>query len=96
MLRIIKDQFAKFNIFSNHQPVKDEKQGIIGDPIEILPVELVLKVFSYLNLATLGSICCVSKQWKQLANDPKLWKVAIYREIAFGNDKWAGPIHRHR
>jgi len=59
------------------------------DPIEILPDELVLKVFSHLNLATLGTICCVSKQWKQLANDPILWKIVIYREIAFGNDKWA-------
>ena len=59
------------------------------DPIEIFPDELVLKVFSHLNLATLGTICCVSKQWKRLANDPILWKTAIYREIAFGNDKWA-------
>lgn len=59
------------------------------DPIEILPDELVLKVFSHLNLASLGTICCVSKAWKRLANDPILWKIFIYREIAFGNDKWA-------
>ena len=59
------------------------------DPIEIFPAELVLEVFSHLNLATLGTICCVSKAWKQLANEPILWKIAIYREIAFGNDKWA-------
>jgi len=59
------------------------------DPIEILPDKLVLEVFSHLNLATLGTICCVSKQWKRLANEPILWKIAIYREIAFGNDKWA-------
>ena len=66
----------------------------IQDPIAILPDELVLKIFSYLNLATLGTIYCVSKAWKQLANEPivnepNLWKTAIYREIAFGNDKWA-------
>jgi hypothetical protein len=59
------------------------------DPIEIFPYELVLEFFSRLNLATLGTICCVSKAWKRLANDPILWKTAIYREIAFGNDKWA-------
>lgn len=61
------------------------------DSIEILPDELVLEVFSHLNLATLGTICCVNKAWKRLANEPKpmLWKIAIYREIAFGNDKWA-------
>jgi len=57
--------------------------------IDILPDELILEVFSHLNLATLGTICCVSKQWKRLANEPILWKIAIYREIAFGNDKWA-------
>ena len=66
----------------------------IQDPIAILPDELVLKIFSYLNLATLGTIYCVSKAWKQLANEPivnepNLWKTGIYREIAFGNDKWA-------
>jgi len=59
------------------------------DPAEKIPNELVLKIFPYLNLATLGPICCVSKQWKQLAKDPILWKTVIYREIAFGNDKWA-------
>lgn len=59
------------------------------DPIEILPYELVLEVFSHLNLATLGTICCVNKTWNRLANTPILWKIAIYREIAFGNDKWA-------
>jgi len=59
------------------------------DPIEIFPAELVLEVFSHLNLATLGTICLVSKAWKRLANEPILWKIAIYREIAFGNDKWA-------
>lgn len=59
------------------------------DPIEIFPDEVVLQAFSHLNLATLGTICCVSKAWKRLANEPILWKSAIYREIAFGNDKWA-------
>ena len=59
------------------------------DPLEILTDELVLKVFSHLNLATLGTICCVSKAWKRLANEPILWKIAIYTEIAFGNNKWA-------
>jgi len=54
-----------------------------------IPDELVLEIFSHLNLVTLGTICCVSKEWKRLANDPILRKSAIYREIAFGNDKWA-------
>jgi len=62
---------------------------IIQDPIEILYDELVLEVFSHLNLATLGTICYISKAWKRLVNEPILWKIAIHREIAFGNNKWA-------
>jgi hypothetical protein len=58
------------------------------DFLEILPKELVVEVFSHLNLATLGTICCVNKAWKRLVNESILWKMAIYKEIAFGNDKW--------
>ena len=31
----------------------------------------------------------VSKKWKRLASEPVLWKNAVYKELAFGNDKWA-------
>ncbi|CUI16187.1 hypothetical protein PNK_0559 [Candidatus Protochlamydia naegleriophila] len=64
----------------------DEKKQ---DLIKAIPDELVLEVFSHLNLATLSTICCVSKQWKQLASQPIVWKIAMYNEIAFGNSKWA-------
>ncbi len=59
------------------------------DPANILPDELVLEVFSRLTLATLGAICSISKEWERLASDPILLKKTIYREIAFGNAKWA-------
>nr|MBA3284602.1 F-box protein [Nitrosopumilus sp.] len=49
------------------------------DSIEILPDDLVMEIFSHTNFATLGTICCVIKQWKQLANEPIIWKIAIYR-----------------
>ena len=58
------------------------------DPTEILPREVVLEIFS-LNFFTLGAICCVCKHWKQLVDTNDLWKIALYRDIAFGNDKWA-------
>jgi F-box-like len=56
-----------------------------------LPYELVLKIFSHLNLniATLRTICDVSEEWNRLASKPIPWKTAIYKELAFGNDKWA-------
>lgn len=59
------------------------------DPTDVIIIDLALFIFHQLNLVTLGTICCVSKKWYQLANDPLLWKKGIYREIAFGNDKWA-------
>jgi hypothetical protein len=55
----------------------------------ILPEELICEVFSHLNLASLGKISLVCKEWKRFGNDPLLWKTVIYRDVAFGNDKWA-------
>jgi hypothetical protein len=63
---------------------KEIKQNPISTPDAI-----ILEIFSYLNLFTLGTMCLVSKKWKRLASDPILWKAAIYKEIAFSNDKWA-------
>jgi hypothetical protein len=76
---------ANRSISNSYKNFNETKQN----PIEILPDELVLEIFSHLNLATLGTSCCVSRKWRRLAGDPILWKIAIYREIAFGNDKWA-------
>jgi hypothetical protein len=71
-------------------PHKDEDCEPKQDPFQILSSDVVSEIFSYLNLATLGASCCVSRRWRQLvnANDLILWKNAIYREIAFGTDKW--------
>ena len=81
-----------FNVGKAICPVNkqfDQINSIQLDPVKVLPDELVLPVFSHLNLATLGTICLVSKEWQRLASEPNLWKIGIYREIAFGNDKWA-------
>ena len=59
------------------------------DPISVLPEELVLNVLSCLNLCQLGTVCLVSKQWKQLSSEPILWKNAVYQDIAFSSPKWA-------
>ena len=53
-----------------------------------LPSDLLGLTYSYLNLAELRATCCVSKQWNK-ASKNWLWKNAIYKELAFGNDKWA-------
>jgi hypothetical protein len=64
------------------------------DPAEILSRDpVLLEVFSYLSFATLGPIRLVSKQWKLLADNTIQQK--IYREIAFGLDKWAQCCGAH-
>ena len=70
--------------------VRDKKSIEIEiDFTQLIPEELIVKIFSYFDLETLGRICLVNKKWKQLAIDPNLWKNVVYREIAFGSDKWA-------
>ena len=55
-----------------------------------LPVELILEIFSQLNLATHGKSRLVSKGWDQFLGEPNRWQRAIYKEIApFGNEEWA-------
>jgi hypothetical protein len=61
--------------------IKPHPVSLIG----LIPFELVWEVFSHSDLSTLGTICCVSKEWKLLGSDPPLWKCVIYRKIAFSN-----------
>lgn len=71
--------------FSNsYKNFNDTRQSLITS----LPEEIFLEIFSYLNLATLGTLCCVSKEWSKLASEPILWKTAIYREFAFSSKNW--------
>lgn len=69
--------------------VNEEFDNAIQGPIKFLFSELVLEIFSHLNLACLGKVCQVNNKWKRLASEPNLWKITIYRDLAFGNDKWA-------
>ena len=72
----------------SHQYTINQDFGESDVLITILPVELLLEIFSYLNLAVLGVSCRVSKEQKQLAREPILWKRAVYQEIAFSHKKW--------
>jgi F-box domain len=58
--------------------------------LDSLPEELVLEIFSHLNLAIHGKSRLVSKGWDQFLGEPTRWKRTVYKEIApFGNDEWA-------
>jgi hypothetical protein len=71
---------------SNPNAVNQGVDTTIQNPVGYFPEELVLKIFSYLNLNTLGTISNI-RQWKELVNG--VIELTIRREMAFGNDKWA-------
>lgn len=56
--------------------------------IDYFADEIFINILSYLNLAQINNLSLVNKKWKRLTRDPNLLKIAIYREIAFGMDKW--------
>ena len=82
---------------------KQVSEGAKTDLINPLPDEILYDFFSRLDLATLAGCCLVSKKWSVLAGDSGLWKAVIYRELAFGKEKFAKyygdigeePILRH-
>lgn len=69
-----------------------EKNQIIDpqakDPCDLIP-EVVVHIFSYLNLHELGASKSVSEKWSDLASTSILWQSAIYNEIAFSSMNWA-------
>ena len=81
-------EIGSINQASAERPCYETKQN----PSQVLPKEMMLTIFSYLNSMGLKSCCLVSKEWKQLASKETLWKAIIYREIAFGAAKWAEYI----
>ncbi len=55
---------------------------------DLLPQEVILEIFSYLNSTQLARCFLVNKTWKVLASDENLWNVVILREKAFGKNQW--------
>ncbi|XP_058270026.1 F-box only protein 15 [Hemibagrus wyckioides] len=51
-----------------------------------LPPEVILKIFSYLDAASLFSVCFVSRQFHELANDNVIWYELYSCEM--GRRKW--------
>lgn len=44
------------------------------DPFHnILPAEVALQIFSYLDASTLANACLTSSMWNALASTPNLW-----------------------
>lgn len=66
-----------------------EVQSKTRDLTSALPDELMLHIFSYLALSSLGTSLQVCRRWNRIAGDDSLWKSVIYREIAFSTRDWA-------
>ena len=58
--------------FNQHKPVSAAK-------IEDLPNEILLMIFSYLNLRTLGKCAQLSYRFKSIAYYPTFWETVVVR-----------------
>ena len=64
------------------------------DPLLVLPREVSLKLFAYLDAISLGRAAQVSKFWKDLADDDLLWRTMCEQHIEKKCEKcgWGLPL----
>jgi hypothetical protein len=95
---MLPQQIDNYNVIQHsvNQELQIVDQGLqTTNPISIdglLYADIIFVIFSHLDLASLSTSCLISRKWEQLASlasQPVLWKHAVYKELAFGNDKWA-------
>lgn len=69
----------------------EEKSSVsLNKPIDSLISDTAIEIFSYLNCADLAAVCSVSKNWDAFTKeDENLWNGIMFREFAFGKEKWA-------
>lgn len=65
----------KLSHIENESSVKKIDDCLIEKNIISLPVEIILKIFSYLPKSNLNNLKQVNKLFQQIAYDPKLWMV---------------------
>lgn len=71
-----------------HQKVLYFKQPEISKKInDLLPQEVILKIFSYLNCEGLTRCLLVNKKWNLLASNEELLNILLAR-IIFGKKQW--------
>ncbi|GAA5973828.1 hypothetical protein JCM11641_003179 [Rhodosporidiobolus odoratus] len=64
------------------------------DPVELLPREVTLKIFGYLDAISLGRAAQVSRAWKGMADDDLLWRTMCEQHIERKCEKcgWGLPL----
>ncbi len=78
----VRQQLQPAKVENVRQQLQPANDGL--DPVDLLPVELSHKIFSYLKGAELSKSCRVSKAWCALASDDSLWKVIYLAAASFG------------
>ncbi|KAN0081983.1 hypothetical protein V8E54_003281 [Elaphomyces granulatus] len=57
-----------------HKKLRDQLTPIFRDPLEALPLEIVMMILQHFNFKQIVAILRVSKQWERLLSSlPKLW-----------------------
>ncbi|KAJ6230242.1 epithelial cell-transforming sequence 2 oncogene-like [Anaeramoeba flamelloides] len=72
MENLMESQFSKKKCLTLMKTQK-KKQTAGLDFMKVLPEEISLKVFSYLDPKTLGMCNSVSQEWNRITNDDLLW-----------------------
>ena len=64
------------------------------DPLQVLPREIALKVFGYLDAISLGRAAQVSRLWRSAADDDVLWRTMCEQHIEKKCEKcgWGLPL----
>jgi DNA-binding NarL/FixJ family response regulator len=61
---------------------------VATNTIDSFPDELLLEIFSYCSVQDLVlSVQHVNKRWKEVSQDPKLWKDLVFRPAKGTNDE---------
>ena len=84
--RVIKIPFSLIYRLFAWISVADEKKR--QDPFQKCPDVISLTILSYLSFPDLAKVCPVSKRWNALANNPRLLKTSVYRDVAFSHLQW--------
>ena len=54
-------------------PKKRRRSSRLNNVINVLPEEILLRIFEYLSYKQLMQVVCVSKRWRMIGETPTLW-----------------------
>lgn len=67
--------------------MRDSPYGIGRDPAEFFGEEIVVRIFSFLEVRTLCAVALVSQSWKRISEDNSLWREKCLNAKPFLRDQ---------